>query len=166
VVERDRVDRTPAVTVSTADRILGVIDAGLQSTTEDSYGTDHLPDRCARCQRHEPGVGDLCTGCRAFLLEDSDDDPAALPRMGLRLSGDGLGPDGRGGIWRIHAPQVRPPVDPVENIAAALTYMAHRYGGPPQSEFRRYILDRECEAYIEQRIRERNQAPFSSITAV
>lgn len=35
-------------------------------------------DRCARCQRHEPVEGgELCDGCRAFLLEDSDIDPTA-----------------------------------------------------------------------------------------
>lgn len=58
------------------DDILDLIDAGLQSTTEAAYGTDFRPGQCARCQRNEPAEGgDLCPGCRAFLLGDSDDDP-------------------------------------------------------------------------------------------
>ena len=76
-----RLARDPHPAVSTADRILDVIDAGLQSSDEHGYGTDHTPDRCARCQRHEPDLGDLCTGCRSFLLGDSDDDPSRfVPR--------------------------------------------------------------------------------------
>jgi hypothetical protein len=59
------------------DRILDVIDVGLQQDA----GTDWAAslgesDLCVRCQRHEPSEGDLCGGCRAFLLEDSDEDPA------------------------------------------------------------------------------------------
>ena len=62
----------------TVDRILDVLDVGLQTSTETGYGTDHDAERCARCQRHDPAEGgDLCPGCRAFLLGDSDDDPTA-----------------------------------------------------------------------------------------
>lgn len=58
------------------DRILDLIDAGLQSSPEAGYGTDHQPDACARCQEHPPVEdGDLCDGCRTFLLGDSDSDP-------------------------------------------------------------------------------------------
>lgn len=53
------------------DRVLAAIDAGLQSSPETGHAVD-LRDRCARCQRHEPaGGGDLCAGCRAFLLGDA-----------------------------------------------------------------------------------------------
>lgn len=52
------------------DRVLRAIDSGLQRTTEASYGTDTHPEMCARCQRVEPGDGDICAGCRAFLLGD------------------------------------------------------------------------------------------------
>lgn len=58
------------------DSILDVIDAGLQSSSDHGYGTDHRPEACARCQRHDPVEGgDLCEGCRAFLLGDVDEDP-------------------------------------------------------------------------------------------
>jgi hypothetical protein len=68
------------------DTILDLIDGGLQRSDEPSYGTDHSPSRCARCQRHAPvDGGDFCDGCRAFLLEDTDEDP----RQPIRgLSGD------------------------------------------------------------------------------
>lgn len=74
--------------MSTTDRILGVIDAGLQHSDEVSYGTDHSPDLCARCQKLEPATGgDLCEGCRAFLLGDSEQDPKerrrSYPREGM-----------------------------------------------------------------------------------
>lgn len=57
------------------DRVLDVIDAGLQSSPEHGYGTDHAPDRCARCQQNDVGDGDLCVACRMFLLGDIDVDP-------------------------------------------------------------------------------------------
>lgn len=58
------------------DDILDLIDAGLQSSPESGCHTDVCPDRCARCRRHDrPADGDLCPGCRAFLLEDSAEDP-------------------------------------------------------------------------------------------
>ena len=61
------------------DRILDVLDVGLQTSDEHGYGTDLNGDACARCQRHEPAEGgDLCTGCRAFLLGDTNEDPAPV----------------------------------------------------------------------------------------
>jgi len=59
------------------DRILAVIDAGLQSTSE--LMVDEGDDRsaCVRCQRADRAEGsDWCGPCRAFLLGDTDDDPA------------------------------------------------------------------------------------------
>lgn len=64
------------------DKALEVLDVGLQHAGDVAYGTDRSPDRCARCQRHDPADGDLCTGCRAFLLGDSDDDPQAARPTG------------------------------------------------------------------------------------
>lgn len=61
------------------DDILDLIDAGLQSSTEHGYGTDPNPDLCARRCGNKPADGDLCAGCRAFLLGDSDEDPKPLP---------------------------------------------------------------------------------------
>jgi hypothetical protein len=59
------------------DRILDILDVGLQTSAEHGYGTDDRNGLCARCQRNDPmPEGDLCAGCRAFLLGDSDDDPA------------------------------------------------------------------------------------------
>lgn len=59
------------------DRVLRVIDSGLQSSSETGYFTDHA-EMCARCQRVEPEDGDLCTDCRAFLLGDG---PEPMPSM-------------------------------------------------------------------------------------
>lgn len=60
------------------DDILDLIDGGLQTSPEHGYGRDHT-DLCARCQHHDPAEGgDLCEGCRAFLLGDTDDDPAEV----------------------------------------------------------------------------------------
>lgn len=62
--------------MTAADRALAAIDAGLQTSAEHGYGTDHWPDRCARCQLHPPAAdGSLCAGCRTFLLGDTDTDP-------------------------------------------------------------------------------------------
>lgn len=69
------------------DDILAVIDAGLQSSNEHGYGDDDFPDWCARCQRHAPADdGDLCAGCRAFLLEDTDVDPATVDLVRVESS--------------------------------------------------------------------------------
>ena len=58
------------------ERVLAILDAGEQSSPEPGYGTDMRPGFCARCQRHEPAPnGELCGGCRAFLLGDTDEDP-------------------------------------------------------------------------------------------
>lgn len=72
------------------DDILDVIDAGLQTPTAEtirdtSYNAPDRRDLCVRCQRNEPAEGDWCSGCRAFLLEDSDDDPMKGPYTGRRL---------------------------------------------------------------------------------
>lgn len=57
------------------DKALAALDVGLQSSTEWGCGMG-VPDRCARCQRAEPVKGgDLCGGCREFLLGDSAIDP-------------------------------------------------------------------------------------------
>lgn len=62
--------------VTQADRVLDVIDAGLQSSSEHGYTTDHAHGQCARCLWHDPVEdGDLCVACRTFLLGDSDEDP-------------------------------------------------------------------------------------------
>lgn len=62
-------------------RVLDVIDAGLQTPMPDpTYGevSPTVSQRCARCERHDPVEGgDLCEGCRSFLLGDSNDDPNA-----------------------------------------------------------------------------------------
>lgn len=58
------------------ERALAILDAGAQSSPEPGYGTDVGPGFCARCQGHDPASdGDLCGGCRAFLLGDTDEDP-------------------------------------------------------------------------------------------
>lgn len=57
------------------DRVLRVIDSGLQRTTEASYGTDGQPEMCVRCQRVEPADGDICSGCRAYLLGAGPEPP-------------------------------------------------------------------------------------------
>jgi hypothetical protein len=58
--------------VNRPNRILDLIDAGLQSSDETDYGFDG--EGCIRC-RAKVEEGDFCPGCRAFLLEDSDEDP-------------------------------------------------------------------------------------------
>lgn len=61
--------------MSRIDDILDVIDGGLQSSHERGYSYDN-PSRCARCQTEDPVEGgDMCAGCRAFLLGDSNVDP-------------------------------------------------------------------------------------------
>lgn len=70
-------DNTPLT-----DRILDLIDNGLQSSHEPACDAGS-PDLCARCQCHEPAEGgDLCAGCRAWILEDSNEDPANLEPKG------------------------------------------------------------------------------------
>lgn len=74
---------------SALDRVLAVLDGaehqhsdeqGLPAGTsmEDGLAAPDDPTLCARCQRHPLGAdGELCGGCRAFLLGDSD--PQAAP---------------------------------------------------------------------------------------
>lgn len=73
----------PAGPVTRIDQILGVIDGHAQSTTEPGFRDDEDGEVfdsawCARCLG-EPKAegGEMCEGCRAFLLGDSDHDPAA-----------------------------------------------------------------------------------------
>lgn len=69
---------------SATDRILDLLDAGLQSSAETGYGTDRDTTACARCLRNSPAEGgDLCPGCRAFLLGDAAEDPALRERRGV-----------------------------------------------------------------------------------
>jgi hypothetical protein len=64
---------------SNVDRILKAIDAGLQTPMPDPTFGEQAPinhGRCARCETNPPAKdGDLCSGCRAFLLGDADVDP-------------------------------------------------------------------------------------------
>lgn len=60
------------------DQVLDVLDVGLQGSSESGYGTDHSPGRCARCRSVDVTEGDLCAGCRSFLLGDTDDDPRCV----------------------------------------------------------------------------------------
>lgn len=55
------------------DRILDLIDAGLAEVPAPVYGRS---DVCGRCGKH-PADGEMCIGCRAFVLGDSDADPGA-----------------------------------------------------------------------------------------
>ena len=69
------------------DRIIAITDlidnalAGndTQHTSETSYGDDFGAGACWRCAEPaaEDSVSGLCHGCRAFLLEDTEVDPAA-----------------------------------------------------------------------------------------
>jgi len=74
--------------MSSVDPILDLLDAALapddhQDSPEAHIYTDvapALPDAgtCWRCTTHPTAEGsELCAGCRAFMLEDSDHDPAA-----------------------------------------------------------------------------------------
>lgn len=69
--------RPGGLTVSkNLDNVLAALDVGLQSSPERGISTDHAPGQCARCQNAFPVKdGDLCAGCRAFLLGDSSTDP-------------------------------------------------------------------------------------------
>lgn len=63
----------------TVDRILEILDAGLQRPVGRGPGhTNIRPGECARCRTHRTGRpdADLCSGCRAYLLGDTDRDPA------------------------------------------------------------------------------------------
>lgn len=58
------------------DRVLRVIDSGLQSSGETGHTFD--AGGCARCQQVMPATddGDLCPRCKAFLLGDG---PEPMP---------------------------------------------------------------------------------------
>lgn len=78
-----------------------VLDVGQQHTDEASYGDDHGPGRCWRgpAPADDDSTSGLCAGCRSFLLEDSDDDPAERGR-GVRPGGDLLALSG-GSRWTV-----------------------------------------------------------------
>ena len=64
--------------MTTVDRILDVIDAGLQTPAPDPTFGEVSPtvhDRCVRCQTRPPAGGDFCGPCRAFLLGDDPPEP-------------------------------------------------------------------------------------------
>lgn len=69
--------------MSRVDRILDLLDNAHQHPGGFGYGTDHDDRLCARCQRHQRHGGELCAGCRAWLLGDTEVDP--VPRQ-LRSS--------------------------------------------------------------------------------
>lgn len=73
--------------MSTAERIIDLIDDGLQSSAELSYGDD-VEGTCVRdgCREPAAGGGNFCGECRAFMLEDTDIDPVAERRNDVRLS--------------------------------------------------------------------------------
>lgn len=60
------------------DRVLRAIDSGLQSSGETGHTFD--AGGCARCQRVMPVTdgGDLCPGCKAFLLGDGPEPVSAV----------------------------------------------------------------------------------------
>jgi hypothetical protein len=62
------------------EKAFEVLDVGAQGTTDGGFAVDHRPDLCARCQGEPPaGDGDLCGGCRAFLLGDGPEPAPASP---------------------------------------------------------------------------------------
>lgn len=66
---------------SALDRALEALDSGAQVSPETGEGLGD-PTRCARCLRAERAEGsEFCAGCRAFILEDSNEDPAADRRI-------------------------------------------------------------------------------------
>lgn len=77
------------------DRILAAIDAGLQSSLDDAYGENDIraynyvpvpaTATCVRCDTVLED-GDLCEPCRAFMLGETDVDPAARIYDFLRLA--------------------------------------------------------------------------------
>jgi hypothetical protein len=73
----------------TADRILDVIDAGLQTPVPDpTFGEISPEDHggCTRCDADVPESVDLCDGCRAFLLGDSEVDPVGYGIMSTEVA--------------------------------------------------------------------------------
>lgn len=67
--------------MSRSDDIIELIDGGLQSSSEDSYGDLADLSTCSRCEEREPAAAsDFCPECRAFLLGDGPD-PVASPLL-------------------------------------------------------------------------------------
>lgn len=63
------------------DKILELLDGALQTPLSNGIRVDHHPGRCARCQKNPPrdDKSSFCGGCRAFLLDDTDEDPKDKP---------------------------------------------------------------------------------------
>lgn len=63
------------------DEILELIDGGLQRSSEPSYGPIDR-SKCWRCSFHPAELdasAGLCSGCRAFLLDEGPDPKLSLP---------------------------------------------------------------------------------------
>lgn len=72
------------------DRILEVIDGGLQSSPDPSYGPIDR-STCWRCSHHPPETDSssgLCPGCRTFLLGDGPDPKLDLPAVPIFTGAD------------------------------------------------------------------------------
>jgi hypothetical protein len=79
--------------VNTTDRILAVIDAGLQTPVPDpTFGevSPAVDGGCARCGVEPAADSEFCGGCRAFLLGDSDVDPLAVRLPEVEAAGAAL----------------------------------------------------------------------------
>lgn len=96
---------------STSDRILDLIDAGLQSSSESDRYRDVAPsvgEGCVRCDTSDvPEGGDLCKGCRAFLLDDSETDPAATGNWGGQRSTLTIIDEVQENLLALYGPRVR-----------------------------------------------------------
>lgn len=68
-------------------RILDLLDSSNQvSMSREVFGLDPAPLKCVRCYLHRPVLdGDICKGCREFLLEDSDYDPKPRPPLSAEM---------------------------------------------------------------------------------
>lgn len=65
--------------MSRAEDIIETIDVGLQRAMPDPTFGEVSPvnrEECWRCSQPAESESGLCGGCRSFLLEDSDEDPA------------------------------------------------------------------------------------------
>lgn len=70
--------------MSRVDKVLELIDGGLQSSSERGYVSVAV-DRCPRCVSREPCDGsEFCGPCRAFLLGDGPD--TSFPAADARFS--------------------------------------------------------------------------------
>lgn len=64
--------------MTAAERALATIDDGLQRAGDVAIYSAPAEGSCWRCTRRKAAEGsDLCAPCRAFLLEDTDVDPAS-----------------------------------------------------------------------------------------